>query len=61
MYKLTVMLVGNSPLPQIGDRFEVVMIEDGNFNKFDVPYIIATLEPIKEDPYRESDKEIIGV
>jgi hypothetical protein len=56
-----IVYLDEKPFPQLGDKFEIVSFEDHTECKYLRPYIIATLEPIKEDPYRESDKEIIGV
>jgi hypothetical protein len=48
MYKLVIYLDTTDPLPGIGDLLEIVSIEDGNYNKFDIPYVVATLKPSKE-------------
>jgi hypothetical protein len=61
MYKLTIVLKEDAPLPKVGDTFRIVMLEDGDFDKFDIPYVVATLEPVDKDFYSDSEKEIIGV
>ena len=54
MYKLTIHLNIFDPLPQVGDMFEIVALEDGEYAS-QRPYVIATLEPIKKPFFQEDD------
>ena len=61
VYKLNILLNSNDPLPNIGDLFEIVTIEDGNFGKFDIPYVTVTLKKVNKimdysDPRNISDE-----
>ena len=54
MYKLTIHLNIFDPLPQVGDMFEIVALEDGEYAS-QRPYVIATLEPIEKPFFQEDD------
>lgn len=47
MYKITIHLDAKNPIPQIGDKFEIISIEDGEYSS-KIPYVIATLQPVED-------------
>jgi hypothetical protein len=56
-YSIIIYLNDDKPLPQLGDRLEIVSFEDHSECRNHRPYIIAILEPVLEP---NSDKEIIN-
>ena len=49
MYKLIIYLNNTDPLPNIGDTFEITKLEDGEHDKFSIPYVVATLQPVQKN------------
>ena len=45
-YQLVIYLDADQPIPEPGDLLQIVSMEDGNYNKFDIPYVTVTLKPI---------------
>ena len=46
-YQLTIHLDAADPLPELGDMFEIVVLEDGEYSS-QRPYVIATLQPAED-------------
>jgi hypothetical protein len=58
MYQLLIYLDTNKPLPKIGDKFEIVSIEDTTECEYHRPCILATLESVPNNAEFETEHYI---